>query len=242
MTVPENVQVLVATNNFASGNDGKNTGAEDLHGDWMLVSGNRRSQKSHPFKKGNNDERVLNSMTKSDGIEDNKSFDAFQGGNKFVQNIPKDSRETIDGFTFIAEGPKLLTRKKRPRREHIHIQPTIVSNEKYKAIMERPNTNVSSRKEGLYDTSNITAAKKDRSLPKGDQVGPIIKSTKEKSGGVLSARRTTSPTCNSLPYGINTTMHVEVVPPNHLRLLDDNDPPNPRQVSGMIVEGHEQPI
>ncbi|KAJ1398942.1 hypothetical protein SESBI_30737 [Sesbania bispinosa] len=28
-------------------------------------------------------------------------------------------------------------------------------------------------------------------------------------------------------YGIATTMNVEVVSPNHLRLLDDNDPPDP---------------
>ncbi|KAJ1387614.1 Transmembrane protein [Sesbania bispinosa] len=161
-----------ATANAKNGNVGENTGVDDFHGDWMLVSRNKRSQKSRSFKNGNNDEHILNSRTKSGGIEDKNSFGTLQGGIKFVHNNPKDSK----------------------------------------------------------------------CVSQGDQAGPILKSTKDHSGSAYDDVRKTSAALNSFPFGINTSMQVEVVAPNHLRLLDENDPPNPGQVSGMIVEGHEQQI
>ncbi|KAJ1421503.1 hypothetical protein SESBI_13724 [Sesbania bispinosa] len=51
MAAPESVHIPVTTKIIANGNDGETTGVEDLHGDWMLVTRNRRSPKSHPIKK-----------------------------------------------------------------------------------------------------------------------------------------------------------------------------------------------
>ncbi|KAJ1399706.1 hypothetical protein SESBI_30124 [Sesbania bispinosa] len=270
MAAPESNHPPVATANANNGKVGEKSGVEDLHGDWMLVSRNKRSQKSRPLKNGNNDERSLISRSKSGGIGDKNSFGALQGDTKSGHNIPKDSKETNADFKFNVEGPKLLTRKKRSRREHIPILPTIVSNDKYKAIVDRfksmgpskedgvgselpkslakraqslvKSTHLEQTRAGPSNSPKLSATSPERCGLKGDQIGPIMKSASDNPKSPCESVRKVPPTRNSLPFGINTTMQVEVVSPNHLRMLDDNEPPDPGQLSSMIIEGHEQPI
>ncbi|KAJ1411666.1 hypothetical protein SESBI_20982 [Sesbania bispinosa] len=222
MAAPKSNHPPAATANANNGKVGEQSGEKDLHGDWMLVSRNKRSQKSRPLKNGNNDERR----------------------------------------------PKLLTRKKRPRREHIPILPTIVSNDKYKARVDRSKTIESSKENDvgskapksiekpthpLVKSTHLAnkgagpsfSPKQNATLPsglKGDTTASNMKSARDNPKLACEIVCNATPMPKSLPFGINTTMQVEVISPNHLRMLDENDPPDPGQLSGMLVEGNEEPI
>ncbi|KAJ1378068.1 Endonuclease/exonuclease/phosphatase superfamily [Sesbania bispinosa] len=101
-------------------NNGQIIGKEDIHGDWLTKN------------RGSNDEGEKNPRQQFIGIASKNKFHAISGGNDEVVIAQDKGTKTVpkQDFTFNSEGPKLLVRKKRPRKEPIFFEPKIFKYDK----------------------------------------------------------------------------------------------------------------
>ncbi|KAJ1426149.1 hypothetical protein SESBI_10535 [Sesbania bispinosa] len=174
-------------------------GEENLHGDWITVVKHKKQPKSRakiPSKSGTHD----------DGSKQAGKVTAM--GNKFdALNLENSVKVGHTSFPVGKGGPidngpstvnkKRLVRNKRPRANPPIIQPKICG--------AKPNTSL----DGTTYKS-VVCGPGETSKPINPIAGKkVIIDTPQKS----------------FPFNIQTSMNVEVVGPNHLRLLDEENKP-----------------
>ncbi|KAJ1412405.1 hypothetical protein SESBI_20526 [Sesbania bispinosa] len=179
--------------------EGAISGEKNIHEDWLLVTKNKRANKSKT-KSGGINEHEKDNKKVSHEIASRNKFDVLHGIVETASNNTSATKEgeSSKGFTFQSDGPKLWTRKKRQRKEPTPVQPKVFSESYYKDILER-----SRAPTYLRVASTPLEAPAPRDTGKG----------KSKEA--------------ALPHGIRTSMNVKVIAPNHLQFVDEPDPPDP---------------
>ncbi|KAJ1403262.1 hypothetical protein SESBI_27410 [Sesbania bispinosa] len=177
---------------------------ENLHGDWIIVNKQRRKQKSRDKidpKSGAPD--VVRNKKGKEVITGNK-FDALKISDPANHVDVTFSSGSKDKHKLISNGPKLLIRKKRPRNEPPLIQPKIITDDKFKPLLDKFRKAIES---SLGETSQPKTSTQE--LVKGERA--------------LGFHH---------PFNIKSAMNVHVVGPNHLWFNDEEEkPPDPSGVS-----------
>ncbi|KAJ1390128.1 hypothetical protein SESBI_37744 [Sesbania bispinosa] len=206
-----------------------NSGDNDLHGDWILNSKPRRQQKS----------RDLGHAINAKDASDKKSNSGPKLANKFdslKSNIVKDSAQTSHSkgpinlekgpiFSASSTPPKILSRKKRPRKELVFGPIKIVQEEAYKPFMKAIGKYMERHVAFCADREEILGSEEETCADQNDVV-------------VVLLAKSTSNCVKKLPGGIKTVMDVEAVGPNRLRFLDEPKPPDDRTAgtNNMVTE------
>ncbi|KAJ1430752.1 Endonuclease/exonuclease/phosphatase superfamily [Sesbania bispinosa] len=175
-------------------------GEENLHGDSITVVKHKKQPKSRakiPSKSGTHD----------DGSKQAGKVTAM--GNKFdALNLENSVKVGHTSFSVgkggpIDNGPSTVNKKRLLRNKRLRAEPPIIQPKIFGA---KPHTSLDS-----------TAYK---SVPSGP--GETSKPINPIAGKqvIIDAPH------KSLPFNIQTSMNVEVVGPNHLRLLDEEDKPS----------------
>ncbi|KAJ1383082.1 Ribonuclease H domain [Sesbania bispinosa] len=201
------------------------SGADDLHGDWIAVTKQRRQQKSRDMghavnardttvRKGNSGPKLAN---KFDILKSNNVTYLARGSRS--NGPPNSEKGPIFSATKIP--PKTLSRKKRPRKEPVFGPIKIVQEESYKPFLDalakhkqRQDSMCSDQEEEMRNT--------DDARDRRDKGADLVKKSTLSSVGTLLG-------------GVKTTMNVEVVGSNRLRFIDEPKPPNDAADEGQLV-------
>ncbi|KAJ1420439.1 Endonuclease/exonuclease/phosphatase superfamily [Sesbania bispinosa] len=187
------------------------SGEEDLHGDWITVVKHKKQPKSRSKSVVNQASFDMVNGKEGKLISQRNKFGALSKENPTKPGIVIHSADTgsqsQDGPTFSSK--PFLSKKKRVRAEPPLVQPKIFGAEKYGPLVEKFRKTLLS---GPGEPSNTKPLTETNALTQ-----------------VMGREQH--------PFGIQTAMHVEVVSPNHLRLLDEDDkPPDPQYVVNKIID------
>ncbi|KAJ1397798.1 hypothetical protein SESBI_31590 [Sesbania bispinosa] len=198
---------------------------ERLHGDWILVTKHKRD----PTRKGkdhainlrgpNVGKDTVPGDQKIQGVDlENKysNLTSQDGANEGVIFMAKakESPQNTSPNPFLVGPSKVWSRKKRPHKEPVLIQPKIFTHDKAQPKVSSANNNVQIAKPinmgvGIQGTGFIGAT---HQLVKQQHVTKL------------------------LPLNIKTTMDVEYVAPNRLRFIEEPKPPDPAACQGVLVD------
>ncbi|KAJ1385423.1 AcrB/AcrD/AcrF family protein [Sesbania bispinosa] len=145
-------------------------------------------------------------------------FAAFKNVSNQVPNGEENITEqiTFNSVKSIFESPKIWTRKKRQRKEPNFLEIKIVSDDMYEKILPK---------------AALEHFKKGPSMPKESFVPEDGGHNVTRGGAVVDANKTIigeSAQVKHLAHGMKTLLEVEVVSPNHLRFVDEPEPPDLR--------------
>lgn len=200
-----------------------NQQSEDLYGDWISVT----KVKKHP-----------------------KSKQRHRGGNNVVNNGGRDSRQAgtdANPFKILCANDEVGPRGNSSHVGTISVQPFVSGpgNAKSKVWQRKkrtrteptPNTkNVVGHGPTTFELGNTSKGTSPNVV--APQVGQdkdqhVKRGTSESKGeekeNIVREKSPTQP--NPRAHDLKTSMHVEVIAPNHIRLLDDNDPPHPHDAA-----------
>ncbi|KAJ1409184.1 hypothetical protein SESBI_22908 [Sesbania bispinosa] len=145
----------------------------------------------------------------------NRYTELYEHNKSTTTTLQKASEQVSQGDKK-HDTPKIWKKKKRPRKElPLPPLPKVVTDDAYAKLMER-----------LGETFNFN-----KEVNENVKVGPLAKA---------STSRVHTPKGVEM-HGIQTTMHVEVVAPNHLRFVDEPRPPDiePVQCTDGVVDIQE---
>ncbi|KAJ1419066.1 hypothetical protein SESBI_15331 [Sesbania bispinosa] len=169
---------------------------ENLHGDWLLVSRNKRPPKSKAKTVGANDGKELNSRKDNSKISVKNNFEVLHATCKGASTLSNhaNQKDTVKGIIFNVDASKIWTRKKRQRKEPTLVMPKffLVSNSK----------------------------------PIVDQTLSVPAPCQLPSSSAIDAASLTLHGHKHVDHGIQSAMNIEIVGPNHVRFLDDPEPPD----------------
>ncbi|KAJ1402391.1 hypothetical protein SESBI_28083 [Sesbania bispinosa] len=183
----------------------------NLHGDWLLVTRNRKQPKLK--------EKIQKQKTVSGKPELAKSnrFESFKKDSGATEKVDKDKGEAVVFVGNQSEsngpiGPKVWTKKKRQRKEPSISPIKIVTGETYDKIFSKLNI----------------------PRPPQGQVEPINSATIKEPGAAVSNLQNESITI--LPNGFRTMMNVELVSNNCLRFVDEPKPSDMTTAQGKPLD------
>ncbi|KAJ1409533.1 hypothetical protein SESBI_22588 [Sesbania bispinosa] len=176
---------------------------KDTHGDWLLVSRNKKLSKS----------KAPAPDTDEGNLKDSKRTPAKDGPT--VNN----NKETISfaAKNNVSDGPTLLIRKKRQRKEPTFVPIKVFTDADYqkkgpKSVAPTPNKEAHS----AHNTTQEPLVKLD-----AEDIRDII-ALKQPNNGPKDVKHFSN--------GLKTTMHVEMIAPNHLRFVDEPKAPDPNAI------------
>ncbi|XP_020208121.1 uncharacterized protein LOC109793062 [Cajanus cajan] len=187
-----------------------------LHGDWLMVSRNKRGAKSKENLMGGNKLQQQQGRKENKLIASKNKYDVLNGimGEKSIESNHEQSIVGEPDFVFNADTAKVWTRKKRQRKDRLSPLPKNNFDSNIQIVVDRVESNYVSHKPPLESGDHMP-------MPKGNDTNvPIVKSH---------------------DHGIFTTMNIEVAGPNHFRFVDEPDPPDTHFSLG-CVEGKDKGV
>ncbi|KAJ1415579.1 hypothetical protein SESBI_18010 [Sesbania bispinosa] len=198
---------------------------EILHGDWISDTKHKRDPKREGKDQANN---LCGSNIGKEAVKGDQGSHPIDLENKFSKLTNQVSAN--DGVIFMAQskevrndvsansnavGPsKVWSRKKRPRKELVFIQPKIFTYNKTQATVQGVGNEAQSSKPKNVGDGN-----------KGPDSVVLTPGSVKHHDGI-----------KNFPHNLKTTMDVEYLAPNRLRFIEEPKPPDPPTCQGSMLE------
>ncbi|KAJ1410356.1 hypothetical protein SESBI_22093 [Sesbania bispinosa] len=186
---------------------------ENLHGDWIAVSRLRKENKYRGKDLKTTNKEAEGGTSKKVAEKGKKSLES---GNRYSSLFQKIENDAVPIFSAEKSSPnasigsgshKMLTRKKRPRKEPTLVQPKI-----FKDVNSKPISKPEMKATEPTETNTKTV------------VEPSVPSVEEDRTHIAS---TGPDRIKSFPGQIQTSLDVVYIEPNKLRFVDEPKPPDP---------------